>query len=298
MGSDKQISRNVTDAVIDAQQRGKKVAIATGRSIAGIRKIASKIMLEKFGGYVIAYNGTTVINCKTGECVYNKTIPSDIIKPVYEAAKKENVCITVYNDKDKEMICGNGINEYTEMDSKACDISIREEKDFVKAVNFPVNKILLSGDPERMKEIENIMERQFGDRLNIFRSDPCYVELLPKFVDKGTAVEKLAKHLDIAKNKVICVGDSYNDLPMLRFAGMGIAMGNAQSEVKEAADFVTLSNDEDGVACVIKKFMTPKPEETEKIEDKENSEETHKAEEIDKVIEMENAEEIAETDNN
>lgn len=298
VGSDKQISRNVTDAVIDAQQRGKKVAIATGRSIAGIRKIASKIMLEKFGGYVIAYNGTTVINCKTGECVYNKTIPSDIIKPVYEAAKKENVCITIYNDKDKEMICGNGINEYTEMDSKACDISIREEKDFVKAVNFPVNKILLSGDPERMKEIENIMERQFGDRLNIFRSDPCYVELLPKFVDKGTAVEKLAKHLDIAKNKVICVGDSYNDLPMLRFAGMGIAMGNAQSEVKEAADFVTLSNDEDGVACVIKKFMTPKPEETEKIEDKENSEETHKAEETDKVIEMENAEEIAEPDNN
>ena len=149
-----------------------------------------------------------------------------------------------------------------------------------------------------MKEIENIMERQFGDRLNIFRSDPFYVELLPKFVDKGTAVEKLTKHLDIPKNKVICVGDSYNDLPMLRFAGMGIAMGNAQSEVKETADFVTLSNDEDGVACVIKKFMTPKPEETEKIEDKENSEETHKAEEIDKVIEMENAEEIAETDNN
>ena len=72
------------------------------------------------------------------------------------------------------------------------------------------------------------------------------------------AVEKLVKHLEIPREKVICIGDSYNDMPMLRFAGMGVAMGNAQKEVKEMADYVTASNDEDGIVNVIDKFMTPK----------------------------------------
>ena len=94
------------------------------------------------------------------------------------------------------------------------------------------------------------------------------------FRSKGVAVEKLVKHLDIQREKVICIGDSYNDLPMLRFAGMGVAMGNAQQEVKEMADYVTASNDEDGIVNVIDKFMTPKPEEkdTKKEEIKELTE--------------------------
>lgn len=113
-----------------------------------------------------------------------------------------------------------------------------------------------------MKEVEKQMKERFGDRLNIFRSDPFYVELLPKFVDKSVAVDKLMKYLDIKRDKVICIGDSFNDLPMLRYAGKGVAMGNAQPEVKEAADYVTGSNDEDGIVTVIRKFMTEKQEES------------------------------------
>jgi hydroxymethylpyrimidine pyrophosphatase-like HAD family hydrolase len=82
------------------------------------------------------------------------------------------------------------------------------------------------------------------------------VELLPKFTDKAVAVDKLMKYLDIKKEKVICVGDSFNDLTMLRYAGKGVAMGNAQPEVKEAADYIAPSNDEDGIVEVIRKFMT------------------------------------------
>lgn len=259
VGSDKQISEKTKEAVIEAQKRGKTVAIASGRSIAGIRRTASNIALEQYGGYVIAYNGTTVVNCKTGECIYNQMVQPEMVKPVYEAAKRAGVGIVVYNDNTKEMISGNGLNEYIEIDAKACDVTIRETNDFVKAVNFPFNKFLLSGTPERMVEVEKIMDKEFGDRMNVFRSDPFFVELLPRYVDKGVAVEKLIKHLEIPREKVICIGDSYNDLPMLRFAGMGVAMGNAQQEVKEMADYVTASNDEDGIVNVIDKFMTSKP---------------------------------------
>lgn len=274
VGSDKTISEKTREAIIKAQQRGKIVAIASGRSIAGIRKTASNISLEQYGGYVIAYNGTTVVNCKTGECIYNQMVSKELVKPVYEAAKRVNAGIVVYNDNTKEMISGNGLNEYIKIDAEACNVTINEVSDFVKAINFPFNKFLLSGKPEHMAEVEKIMAKEFGDRLNVFRSDPFYVELLPRYVDKGVAVEKLVKHLDIQREKVICIGDSYNDLPMLRFAGMGVAMGNAQQEVKEMADYVTASNDEDGIVNVIDKFMTPKPEEkdTKKEEIKELTE--------------------------
>lgn len=277
VGSDKKVTDATRDAIIEAQERGKTVAIASGRSISGIRRTAATIRLEQYGGYIIAYNGTTVVNCKTGECIYNQTIDREMVRPVYEAAKAAKVGIVIYHDQEKELLAGNGIDQYIELDARACEITIREPDDFVKAVDFPVNKFLLSGSPERMKEVEKEMKEQFGDRLNIFRSDPYFVELLPRFIDKSVAVDKLMKYLDIKKDKVICVGDSYNDLPMIQYAGMGVAMGNAQAEVKESADYVTASNDEDGIVEIIRKFMTEKEEE----EESENAKEPEKEPEND-----------------
>lgn len=264
VNSSKEITEATRNAIINAQKRGKTVAIATGRPIAGIRHTVSEIALEEHGGYVIANNGTTVVNCKTGECIYNRMIDQDLHVPIYQAAREENVGIFVFNDQKKEMIAGNGVNSYVEVDARACDVTLRESDCFVQELSFPVNKFLLSGEPERMKEVVKLMQDKFGSRLNVFRSDPYYVEILPKFVDKGVAVEKLIKRLDVKKDRTICVGDSYNDLSMLRLAGLGVAMGNAQSEVKEAADYVTGSNDEDGVVKVIEKFMTEKGEEDSK----------------------------------
>lgn len=260
-GSNRRISERTRDAIIQIQERGKTIAIASGRSIAGIRSVAAEISLEKFGGYVIAYNGTTVLNCKTGECIFNQTVPQDMIQPVYNAARELSLGIMVYNDGDKELVVAGGVTSYVREDAAACQVSIRETDDFFRAIHGPVNKIFVSGEPERMKEVERVLQERFGSQLNVFRSDPYYVELLPKYIDKGVAVDKLAKHLDIAKNKVMCVGDSNNDLPMLRYAGMGVAMGNASKEIQEQADYVTGTNDEDGIVTLIEKFMTEKDEE-------------------------------------
>jgi len=264
VNSQKVITDATREALIEAQGRGKVIAVASGRSIAEVRRTAAAIALEEFGGYVIAYNGTTVLNCKTGHCIYNQTVPKEMIAPVYEAAKAAHVGIFVFHDQNKEIVSGNGVNRYLEADARTCDVAVRETDHFVKDLTFPVNKFLLTGEPDYMREVEKTMQEKFGDRLSVFRSDPHYVELLPKFVDKGVAVEKLMKQLDVKKERVICVGDSYNDLPMLRRAGLGVAMGNAQKEVKEEADFITGSNDEDGIVMVIQKFMTEKEEKKEK----------------------------------
>ena len=261
LNSQREISESTKNAIVEAQRRGKTIAVASGRSISGMRRTAANILLEEFGGYIIAYNGTTVLNCKSGECIYNQTISKDLIAPVFEAAKEAKVGILVYNDSKKELVLGTSLDQYSEADARECEVTVREADNFVKEIDFPINKFLLTGEPEYMKEVEKTMQSKFGSRLNVFRSDPHFVELLPKFVDKGIAVDKLIKHLDVKKDKVICVGDSHNDLPMLRQAGLGVAMGNAQAEVKEAADFITGSNDEDGILKVIQKFMTEKIEE-------------------------------------
>ena len=254
--SHREISDATKNALIEAQKRGKTIAIASGRSIAGIRQTASAISLEEYGGYVIAYNGTTVINCKTGECIYNQTLPADLIAPVYEEAAKLQVAIMAYRDSAKEIIVAGGVTDYVAADAAASCVTIRETDQFVKELGFPINKIFVSGEPDKMKEVERILQRKFGSVLNVFRSDPYYVELLPKYTDKGVAVDKLVKYMDITKERVMCVGDSNNDLPMLRYAGMGVAMGNASDRIKEQADYVTDSNDDDGIVKVIEKFMT------------------------------------------
>ena len=254
--SHREISDATKNALIEAQKRGKTIAIASGRSIAGIRQTASAISLEEYGGYVIAYNGTTVINCKTGECIYNQTLPADLIAPVYEEAAKLQVAIMAYRDSAKEIIVAGGVTGYVAADAAASCVTIRETEQFVKELSFPINKIFVSGEPDKMKEVERILQRKFGSVLNVFRSDPYYVELLPKYTDKGVAVDKLVKYMDITKERVMCVGDSNNDLPMLRYAGMGVAMGNASDRIKEQADYVTDSNDDDGIVKVIEKFMT------------------------------------------
>ncbi|MFR7425296.1 MAG: Cof-type HAD-IIB family hydrolase, partial [Clostridium sp.] len=254
--SHREISDATKNALIEAQKRGKTIAIASGRSIAGIRQTASAISLEEYGGYVIAYNGTTVINCKTGECIYNRTLPADLIAPVYEEAAKLQVAIMAYRDSAKEIIVAGGVTDYVAADAAASCVTIRETDQFVKELSFPINKIFVSGEPDKMKEVERILQRKFGSVLNVFRSDPYYVELLPKYTDKGVAVDKLVKYMDITKERVMCVGDSNNDLPMLRYAGMGVAMGNASDRIKEQADYVTDSNDDDGIVKVIEKFMT------------------------------------------
>lgn len=94
-----------------------------------------------------------------------------------------------------------------------------------------------------------------GKELNVFRSDPFFLEILPAGIDKAYGLQKLIDVLGIKREEVIACGDGYNDITMVKFAGLGVAMGNAVEQTKAAADYITLSNDDDGVAAVVEKFI-------------------------------------------
>ena len=115
--------------------------------------------------------------------------------------------------------------------------------------------ILLTAPPTRAEEHQKRLARRFIGRLSIYRSEPFFIEVMARGVDKGAAIAGLIERLGLEREDVIACGDGLNDLSMIRYAGLGVAMANAQPEVKEAADVVTLSNDEDGVAAAVERYL-------------------------------------------
>lgn len=252
--SQKKISSKTKKSLINLQKKGVKLVLASGRPTQGITPLAQELSLEKYNGYILSYNGAKIINYQTGEVIYNATLPKELVPQVYNEAVKNDVGILTY-DGDK-IVLGNGVDRYVELESKINGIPMEEVDDFVEYVDFDVNKCLLTGDGDRMALLEKDMKGKFGDKLNIYRSEPFFLEVMPQNIDKAYSLSKLLEPLGIDREEMVCCGDGFNDLSMIKYAGLGVAMENAQPKVKEAADFVTLSNDEDGVAYVVDKFFS------------------------------------------
>lgn len=251
--SQKEITPKTKEALMQIQKEGKKVVLASGRPTPGVQPLADELKLQDYGGYILSFNGARIINCMTREVVYNKTVPMEYVPTLYDYAVKKNLGILSYTDSG--IILGNGTNEYTKTEAKINHLPMKEVHNFVEYIDFPENKFLMTGAPEQIFATQKELRKQFGGRLNIFRSEPFFLEIMPPMVDKAYSLGKLLEFLGEDKSRMICCGDGFNDLSMIQFAGLGVAMANAQKEVKEAADFITYSNDEDGVAQVVEKFM-------------------------------------------
>ena len=116
-------------------------------------------------------------------------------------------------------------------------------------------KLLMTGDPTITAMAEEELLEIVGSKMDVFRSAPFFIELVPKGIDKAQSLIRLLNHINLTPKDMIAFGDGYNDLSMLKLAGMGVAMANAVPEVRAEADYITLSNEEDGVAAAIEKFF-------------------------------------------
>lgn len=112
----------------------------------------------------------------------------------------------------------------------------------------------MTGDPTLMLKAEEDLVEKLGDKMDIFRSAPFFLELVPKGIDKAKSLTRLLAKINLTPSDMIAFGDGYNDLSMLKLAGMGVAMENAAPEVRAEADYVTLSNEEDGIAAALEHF--------------------------------------------
>jgi Cof subfamily protein (haloacid dehalogenase superfamily) len=117
------------------------------------------------------------------------------------------------------------------------------------------NKILIAGDKELVKTIEQRLLELYNEKLNIYQSQPGYLEVMNQAASKTTGIQFLLSKYGIQQNEIIAIGDNFNDKGMIEFAGMGVAMGNAPDEIKSVADYVTDTNNNDGVAKALNHFF-------------------------------------------
>lgn len=251
--SEKKISKATKEAILQIQKRGKKIVLASGRPTQGVLPLAKELKLADYGGFVLSYNGGHIIDCKYNELIYNKVVPSNTIQPIVNIAQKHDVDIVTYTQDN--IISGIKINDYTQLESKINNMPIQSVNDFTSFVDFPINKLLITGDPEIVAQIELESKKMFHKLLNIYRSEPFFLEIMPQNIDKAYSLQKLLNSIGLNSNEMICCGDGYNDMSMIEYAGLGVAMANAQPAVLERADYVTKSNDEDGILHVINKFL-------------------------------------------
>ena len=252
--SKKEISKETKKALLEIQENGFKVALASGRPTPGVLPLAKELELEKYGGYVLSYNGARIIDCRNHRTIFQKTLPVEVIPYLFETAIQAGAGIISYDEG--VVIAGNGIDEYIELEARINALPIKEVEDFAGYLNYPVNKCLMTGEHNLLENIRKKLLSRYNALLSIYFSEPFFLEIMPQNVDKAQSLLKLLSMLGIDSEEMICCGDGFNDISMIQIAGLGVAMENAQETVKQAADYVTLSNDDDGILHVIKKFIT------------------------------------------
>ncbi len=250
--SEKVITEKTKKALLDFQENGGKLILASGRPLHGILPHAQTLKLKKYGGYILAYNGGCAINCQTGNILFQTVFNKQYIPEICGIIQNYPVGINTY--EDDKIVVGNDINRYTKIEAKINGMGIKYVQDFAEYVDFDINKCLLHGEPETILELEKILSKKYEGRLGIFKSEPFFLEIVPNGIDKASSIDRLLKMTGFSTDECVACGDGFNDISMIEYAGLGVAMDNASDTVKKVADFITLSNDSDGIAHVLEKI--------------------------------------------
>lgn len=251
--SKKEITDATKRSIQDILQRGHQVILASGRPTYGMKGCEKALELSTYGGYLLSFNGAKVIDCRSQEVVYQQILPQNMVAEMYGFAKANGCGLMTY--QGDRIITAFSPDEYILLDTRVNGMKAELAEDFVEYVNFDVNKCLLTVDPDKADAYVKQLSGQYGDVISVYRSEPFYIEIMPLNVDKAATLDKLLPMIGGRREDTICCGDGFNDISMIRYAGLGVAMGNAQQRVKDAADYITDTNDNDGLIRVIEEFI-------------------------------------------
>lgn len=252
--SQKEITPKTIDALRKIQKQGHIIVLASGRPIHGMKKVSDLLQLEKYGGYVLCFNGARIMNVKTKEIVYQQCFPKECISPLYEYAVEHDMGLVTY--KEDKVITGTRIDEYMEFEARLNCMELEKVDDFVTYVDFNINKCLFTACEDVASQFERELAKKYEGVLSVYRSESFFIEAMPLGVDKAASLERLFNIIGVDRADTIACGDGFNDMSMIQYAGVGVAMANAKNEVKQIADVVTeKTNDEDGLLEVIENYF-------------------------------------------
>ncbi len=253
MDSSKKLSQQNKEAVWRAIEGGAAVILASGRPLFGVLPVAEALELDKRGGYVLAYNGGNIWDCKAQKLVYSREVPPSCIQDICNAARREGVHALTY--WEKEIVAESSTDDYVLKEAFCNSTTVKKVNDLEAFVDYPVAKFLVVGPHEKLLPVEENLRGKHGGALDIFFSEEYFLEVVPKNVAKDAALAALLELLGLSREALVACGDGMNDICMLDYAGLGVAMENAYPPVKEHAQYIAPSNDADGVSEVIDKFF-------------------------------------------
>ncbi len=250
---EKKITKETKDTLIEMQEKGVRVMLASARPAPGLLEMARQLQLEKYHGILMAYNGGRVVDASNGQVL--SEIHMDLEKTKKLLRFLETLPVTVIIDDSVKFYVTDVHGYKVEYEFKNNGMDCVEVDNLANFLNFSPVKLLLSVDPEKILEVQAKIKEHMDDDLVVVRTAPFYLEIVPASINKGKGVIDVCKELGIELTDVAAFGDSENDIPMLEVAGCGVAMANAEDVVKKSANIVTLSNNEDGIAYAIKKYL-------------------------------------------
>lgn len=247
-----EISSANKQAIWDAQKAGITIVLASGRPTPAMTESANELQLRENGGFVISYNGAFVTDWSNQNILYETCLTKYENDLLVDAAHTQGLNIHTYVDGD---IVTDEMNAYTDIEAELTSMPIKLVEDLKQTVKGKVPKVLMVAEPSKLKSAAETLRLSLGGRFTISISKPFFLEFTNQEVDKSRGISVLCEKLNIAKEDVMAIGDSYNDLTMIRDCGTGVAMGNAPQDIKDVANELTLSNEEDGVAAIINRVI-------------------------------------------
>lgn len=254
LNDEREISKRTLAALLKVQQMGVRIVLASGRPTYGLMPLAKTLELGNYGGFVLSYNGCQIIKAQNGEILFERRINPEMLPYLEKKARKNGFAIFTYHDDT--LITDSPDNEYIKNEALLNNLKIIKEDEFSTAIDFAPCKCMLVSDKEKaLIGLKQHWEKRLAGTLDAFRSEPYFLEVVPCGVNKANTLGALLEHLGVTREEVIAVGDGVCDVTMLQLAGMGVAMGHSQDSVKVCADYVTASNEEDGVALAVEKLI-------------------------------------------
>lgn len=249
LNSESEISPRNAEAIHSAEKAGIKVVLATGRPIQGVRKYLAHLGLC---GPVITYNGAVVADSVTEEILYEQSMSRSDAELALRLGQEYDTTMCIWS---RGQLYANKLDDRAYDYMKISGVEPILVTDFTEILDRGITKILWYDDVKMIGRMPAEMATKGFCETSFCLSRPYFLEFFSSRASKANAIAKLCEMYGITPDEVVVFGDAPNDLPMIEFAGLGVAMGNALPELKEVADTITVTNDEDGVAAVIEGIL-------------------------------------------
>ena len=248
--SDKRLSKRAVSAIGQATRQGVHVVLASARPPRTVREIYRYLGLET---YQVNYNGALIHDMPRNRHIFHQPLPPRLARKIARLARRMDPNIVVsaeildrwYTDRVDPTL----LTETSKM----------HHPDFMgplkSFLHVPVTKLMLLAPHERLTPVREAIRKRFGKQVAVLVSDHHLLQIVHRQVDKAEALQRIAQDYDVPAQQVMCIGDAPNDLGMLKWAGLGVAMANAWAPVRAVADVIVPSNDDDGVAYALEQFI-------------------------------------------